>query len=137
VEILIVIGLIGILAAAFIIYINPAKQLSRARDGHRKSDFQQIRSALELYRADCGNYPSDTGNIIAPSGSGLTSTCTGSTITYMQKVPTDPKSDGAYWYDVNASGGYGMAVCLENNDDPDGASHPTCPSRWVYTVYNP
>lgn len=134
IELLVVLGLIGILAAAFIIYINPAKQLSRARDGHRKSDLQQIRSALELYRADCGSYPPDTGNILA---SPLTSSCTGNTITYMQNVPKDPKSDGSYWYDVNASGGYGMAVCLENKDDPDGASHPTCPSRWAYSVYNP
>lgn len=128
-------GLIGVLAAAFVVYINPAKQLSRARDGNRKSDLQQIRSALELYRADCGAYPTETSNVLPST---LSSTCTGSTVVYMQIVPTDPKTDGNYYYDTTATpGGYSMAVCLENSDDPDRVTNTSCPSGFSYRVRNP
>lgn len=56
IELIIVIAIIGILAGlGFTNYVTSQK---RARDGKRKADMEQIRSALEMCRADTGSYPS-------------------------------------------------------------------------------
>lgn len=53
-ELLVVIAIIGILASVVVISIGNAR--ARARDTQRKSDFHQIRTALELYYNKCGTY---------------------------------------------------------------------------------
>lgn len=54
VELLIVIVVIGILAAITIVAYNGVQQ--RARDAQRKSDLATIAKSLELYNIDKGNY---------------------------------------------------------------------------------
>ena len=61
IEILVVATLIGILATIGIVTYSSAN--ARARDGKRKSDVEQIRSALEMYRADNGNYPTTLSSL--------------------------------------------------------------------------
>src|SRR5689334_21031650 len=60
----------------------------RSRDVKRKSDIEQIRSALEMYRSDNGGYPavntSSFGNASALDAGGLVST-------YMPSIPADPQ----------------------------------------------
>src|SRR3989344_9177132 len=51
IELLIVIGIIGILAAAVIVVLNPAELLAQARDGTRLSDTDSVTSAINLYIA--------------------------------------------------------------------------------------
>ncbi len=46
IELLIVIGIIGILAAAVIVVLNPAELLAQARDGTRLSDIDSANSAI-------------------------------------------------------------------------------------------
>ncbi|MCX6794108.1 MAG: prepilin-type N-terminal cleavage/methylation domain-containing protein [Candidatus Gottesmanbacteria bacterium] len=64
----------------------------RSRDAKRKSDLEQVRSALEMYRTDNGYYPgSSTGFIqltLLDNGSGSGPLVS----TYMLSVPMDPKS---------------------------------------------
>ena len=55
VELLIVIVVIGILAAISIVAYNGVS--SKARDSQRKSDVAALTKALELYYIDNGNYP--------------------------------------------------------------------------------
>lgn len=55
IELLIVITIIGILMALAI--ASYAKTRAAARDAKRQSDLEQIKSALEIYRADNGQYP--------------------------------------------------------------------------------
>lgn len=137
VELLVVIVLIGILTA--FITSNYIGVRQRARDAQRKSDLQQLRSALELYRADKGIYPTSAefpacGNTFVD----------GST-TYMQKVPCDPLG-GTYSY--TPSGGavsYTLLACLENERDPQvdkdiSGTLQNCSgstTRWKHTVTNP
>lgn len=122
IEILIVVAIIGVLSAGFIILIDPQRHLQKARDSQRKSDLRQIQSAIEVYRADCGEYPS------SPLGSSLTASCNGPSVTYMQIVPRDPKTNRAYYYctascpGVPASALYTIYACIENTSDPDGTS---------------
>ena len=52
IELLIVIGIIGVLAAAVVVVLNPAQLLAQARDSTRISDLASISSALALYAVD-------------------------------------------------------------------------------------
>ncbi|KKS84418.1 MAG: LspG (Type II protein secretion LspG pseudopilin) [Candidatus Gottesmanbacteria bacterium GW2011_GWB1_43_11] len=57
IEIMIVIGILGILATAG--YASFLGSQKNARDSRRKVDLETIRQALELYRLDNGQYPFD------------------------------------------------------------------------------
>jgi general secretion pathway protein G len=87
IELLVVIVIIGVLMGILLVsYQGPRVT---ARDGKRKADLEQIRSALELYHADCGQYPT----AISSTGGSLTSVvppCSTDSVTYMSKVPQDP-----------------------------------------------
>ncbi|MEI7477618.1 MAG: prepilin-type N-terminal cleavage/methylation domain-containing protein [bacterium] len=54
IEMLIVVVIIGILAAALIPRLQSVQ--ARARDTKRKADLHQIATALEIYKEDNGNY---------------------------------------------------------------------------------
>jgi prepilin-type N-terminal cleavage/methylation domain-containing protein len=59
VELLIVIAILGILAAAVMVAINPGKRAKHARDTVRLSDISQISRELEYYYVDHGTYPQE------------------------------------------------------------------------------
>ena len=61
IEMLIVIVIIGILAAALVPRLQDVQ--SRVRDTRRKTDFQQVQTALELYKIDRNSYPRSTYTI--------------------------------------------------------------------------
>jgi general secretion pathway protein G len=113
IELLIVIAIIGILIAfGSISYLTASKQ---SRDTRRKTDLEQIRQALETYRAETGRYPltSDTTSVLAPN--------------YISTVPTGPKND-SYTYSSSAGTSYTLCASLETITSP-----ATC--NW--TVTNP
>ena len=58
IELLIVIAILGILAAAVLVAINPGKRMGQARDAQRKNDLGQLKNALETYNVVYGSYPS-------------------------------------------------------------------------------
>lgn len=51
-ELLLVIGIIGVLAAIVIVAINPNRQLAQARDAKRQSDVNAILNAVYQYAID-------------------------------------------------------------------------------------
>ncbi len=113
-ELLISVSIIAILIAIGIAsYATLNKQ---SRDTKRKSDLEQIRSALEMYRADNGFYPNaGTGAWVAASSAsdalvGLTPALVP---TYVPVVPTDPRSTQDYMYRAtNISGGNYYGYCV-------------------------
>lgn len=139
IELLIVIVIIGILATLVTANILGVRQ--RARDAQRKSDINQIRSSLELYRSDQQAYPLFL-DLVGLCGGAWTANST----TYLQKVPCDPFSTGQYNYSYTGTGGgtgYTITACLENVND--GQKDQTnnikvCTggsTNWSYTVTNP
>lgn len=87
IELMVAITIIGILLALSSVAFLGARRT--ARDSERKADLEDIRSALEIYRADCGRYP-ETASVVP--GSTFNGTCNSVTNTYMQQVPNDPEN---------------------------------------------
>lgn len=134
IELLIVIVIIGILTGISVFALVGSRE--SARDARRKTDLEQIRSALELYRADCNRYPAS----LPASPSSLTgSTCTpANTNTYMQSMPADPSS-GSYSYSRTSSTSY--VLCSRLEDPPSPANNtsgcPPCTGGCGYKVTSP
>jgi len=141
-ELLISVSIIAILIAIGIAsYATINKQ---SRDTKRKSDMEQIRAALEMYRSDNGFYPPvGVGSWTAASSStdplvGLTPSLVS---TYIAAVPTDPKPAQSYMYiATNYSGGnyfgYCISVALESENPADTCT-VTLPSGYTYGLKNP
>lgn len=105
VELLIVIVVIAILAAITIVAYNGIQQ--RARDAARVSDIRSISKALEIYKTQNGQYPtqvSSTGQggyeISVPTASNSDFLAALRTSGLISKVPIDPTNTG----DMNTAG---------------------------------
>lgn len=126
-ELVVVIGIIGILAAGTIALINPVAQLQKSRDAKRKADISQIRAALEMYRAQNGIYPLSIPGIY-PDTNPCGSAWTVGSVTYMQTVPCDPTQTGnnIYAYESCQSQAlYVLTMCPEfNATDPAAVTSP-------------
>ncbi len=122
IELLVVIVIISILATLLMVNFIGVRQ--RGRDAQRKSDIRQIQSALELYRADNGDYPTTAAyQAIVCAAQFATANAV-----YIKKMPCDPSSAAKYSYNFDASGAYTLYACLENGNDinKDSATQGTC-----------
>ncbi|MGI6278512.1 MAG: type II secretion system protein [Patescibacteria group bacterium] len=108
IEVLVATTIIAVLTAIGVVSYASASRNSR--DAKRLSDVEQIRAALEMYRADVGNYP---GSIDLISGSGELSSGTN---VYMSPIPTDPKPSAGGEYDYSgADDDYTLMIYSEKN----------------------
>ena len=143
IELIVAVTIIAVLVAAGAVSYDSVTK--RSRDAKRRSDVEQLRSALEMYRADFGYYPS-----IGSGGWTAASNLSGSLVTtYMPAIPSDPKSPAfTYRYMAsNLSGGNYFGYCLttyletgEETDSctPDSAAQPPSPpTSYMYGVKNP
>jgi len=64
IELLVTITIIGVLAAIGLTSYATATQ--KARNSRRAADIQQLRSALEMYRTDNGEYPDNLSQLNGP-----------------------------------------------------------------------
>lgn len=102
VELLIVIVVIGILAAITIVAYNGIQQ--RGRDAQRSSDIASIQKALELYHIDNGGYPTcsnttyQVGGVRASCYSGDANFIAALSPKYIATVPKDPTNVGESRY---------------------------------------
>ncbi len=89
IEVLVAVTIIAVLTAIGVVSYVSANR--NARDSKRLSDVEQIRAALEMYRADQGEYPASItfgGSLVSGSN------------TYMSPIPNDPRpsAGGEYSY---------------------------------------
>jgi len=121
VEILIVVIILGILAAIVIPQFTEASQ--DARNSALTSDLQTLRSQLELYRVQhLGNYPDGTAAKFVEQMTSKTDNAGGSITTgtlgpYMMKMPPNPF--------VTATGGANTAVTV-------GTDATGCTTGWFF-----
>ena len=129
VELLIVIVVIAILAAISVVAYNGIQ--TRARDNVRKADLSSIAKALELYRADFGEYPPSPANIgwctqiSHPSHPQVRNALQA----IMSKIPKDPLYADTYqdyFYRKNSEQSYTLAAELEGSDLADDAINNGC-----------
>jgi prepilin-type N-terminal cleavage/methylation domain-containing protein len=102
VELLVVIGILGILMAVTIVAINPVQQFQSARNATRRSDIANILDAIYQYEAsNTGTVPPTLASVsttagtpspIATSGTGFVNPCTDLVSNYMADIPLDPSS---------------------------------------------
>ncbi len=100
IEIMISMSIISILIALSLTAYAAAKKSSR--DGKRKADIEQIRAALEMYRADDvnGRYPSSLSSL---------------TPDYIKTLPEDPVSGYNYKYNRLITTTYCLCAYLESS----------------------
>lgn len=103
---MVVVAIIGLLAAIILVSIGNAKQ--RNRDTRRMADIKQISNALNLYNNNHNQYPA--GDINAMTTALIND---GS----ISGVPKDPLNSGSYVYTYNSVNGtiYTLGFCLETN----------------------
>lgn len=149
IELLVVMGIVGVLAGITVL-LNPTAQLNKGEDGKRKADLSLIRSALESYYQDVGDYPGAVTVWCAPiSNATYPEVKNALEPAYIKKLPRDPQfsatTDYFYWH--NAAREYRLYAVLENSNDPlitvgvltaDGGSGCTGYSaNYNYKVINP
>ncbi|MCF7844704.1 MAG: type II secretion system GspH family protein [Kiritimatiellales bacterium] len=95
-EIMIVLGILGILATIVMIAINPTKQLSEARGANRHASVREIENAVIQYIIDGNSFaglPSGKINAQDICRTGITGTCYDLAVlspTYLTSLPVDP-----------------------------------------------
>jgi general secretion pathway protein G len=94
IELVVTIGILGILAVGALVALNPLAQFQKANDTRRKSDLAQVQRALEVYYQDHSRYPTYTNNTYQINGAAWGS----SWQPYMNVVPKDPTSSHHYAY---------------------------------------
>jgi len=102
IELLVVIAIIGLLSTIVLASLNGAR--AKARDAKRKGDMIELRTALQMYYADHGSYPSYWGSGSGGYWGGVNASCAGTngqtsgpeayiqglTPNYIAILPTDP-----------------------------------------------
>lgn len=136
IELLVVISIIGILVALSFFGIQGAREASR--DAKRKSDLELIRSGLEIYKSDCGDYPASLGTSLV--GDGTPASCAVAN-TYISLIPKDPlDSIRLYYYARPTAVTYLICSALEQPPSPaqDVTGCGSCGSSSCnYKVINP
>ena len=140
IELMVLIGGIGILLAVTVSYVNPLKRVGESRDSVRWVDVEKVAQALELYAIDNSQIPSDFSTpivavdekyVICSSSTSLT--CDGDTndcfviddtdfLAYIDSLPVDPdKTDtsdtGYYVTRKENQGKIAIGACNPYGDD--------------------
>ena len=102
IELLIVIAVLGILAVAVLSAINPVEQINRSRDTGKRSDAEQLLSAIDRFYASAGYYPWQSGSTDS------------SDFTVLTKVTAEEpvKVAGCTLLDMLSSGVEGLEGCV-------------------------
>lgn len=122
IELLVVIVIILLLGTISVVALND--QRAKSRDSQRISDIRQIRTALEFYRSDEGEYPIvNEPLLLGPGGAlklcaktngGLVSAetpCQADT-TYMANISGDPLAGRKYYY-TGTKDGFDISFATE------------------------
>lgn len=127
IELMVTISIVAVLMAVAIVYYgNTQKQ---ARDNKRKADLEQVRSALEMYRSQEGEYPttSDFSAMITTISD------------YINEAPEDPRPSTYEYYYSSGGDSYNLCAFFEGGgtdscgDCEVGAGSTPC----NYQVNNP
>ncbi|MEP7167381.1 MAG: type II secretion system protein [Candidatus Woesebacteria bacterium] len=121
IELLVVIAIIAVLSVIGLVSFTGASK--KSRDGKREADLSQVRSALELYKAEKNTYPVYAGQT---SGAYTSATNALQIAGYLTPpIPVDPKNASPYQY-TYASAGNTYCVCAQLENVGSGNSTGGC-----------
>lgn len=133
IELLIVISIIGILSALSVFALQGSRE--SARDARRKADLETVRSGLELYKADCNQYPSSITFSGTLTGDGTN--CPAGNV-YIEDVPEDSVSGRNYSYSPAGAPPTTYTLCAALEDGSGSVSGcGSCGETCNYKVKNP
>ncbi len=140
--------IIGILSAISLFALSGTRE--SARDTRRRADLESLRSALELYRSDCREYPTQAsiGDVDTVFGGQLNdsdgSCPTVSGNIYLEEISSDAASGREYRYFSADGSSYTLCAGLEdasatlvNCDDVAGTDECGSGIDCSYIVRNP
>lgn len=123
VEMLIVLAIIAIAVGASLVSFRGVRAV--ARDSERKTELQEIRSALEVYRSDNGSYPLTADALVDD---------------YIGALPQDPLAGNSYVYE-NIDNGTTYRICAHLEADESGTANcspiDSCGENCNYEVTSP
>ncbi|MBU1166946.1 prepilin-type N-terminal cleavage/methylation domain-containing protein [Patescibacteria group bacterium] len=142
VELILVIAIIIIIAAAIFVALNPAKRIGDANNSQRWSDVNQILNAVHQYAVDnSGSYPNQATwavtnyYVLGTAAAGCDATCTAqvtqaaclnltdlTTNNYLGSIPDDPVTGTAANTDYYAQRNAGGIVSVGSCDTYGGAT---------------
>ncbi len=135
IEVLVAVTIIAVLISIGVVSYSSVNR--RSRDAKRKGDVEQLRSALEMYRADNGFYP-NAGSGLWSDALGLSTTLVS---TYLPTIPSDPTSTQTYRYRAtNLSGGNYYGYCMSaliESENPTDTCTPDTTNGHNYGVKSP
>lgn len=117
IELLVAITIAAIIATVGLTSYTKAQE--KSRDARRKNDIRSLQTALELYYQRNSAYPANISSATL-------------TTTYINKVPTDPKTGSAYFYSSSATS-YKLCARLENADDTQRQTDTDCTDSFIVT----
>ena len=98
IEILVAMTIVAVLVSISLVSLQGARKV--ARDGKRKADLEQIRSALEIYRSEIKTYPGSLDDLVN---------------VYLSEVPNDPLSGIYKYFYLGAPNSYTLCSYLETS----------------------
>jgi general secretion pathway protein G len=110
IEMMVVVAIMAVLAGVSLFALENSRQA--ARDARRKADLEAVRSALELYRADCNAYPASLSLDGTTDLQGTVANC-GAVNTYYVDLPKDSDTTRSYLYTRLTAQTYELCTALE------------------------
>ena len=139
IELLVVIGIMGLLSSVVMVGVQTA--MTNGRDAQRIKEFDELRKALEMYSVNYGEYPAGLaeGECIKDVANFSTALSP-----YLAIIPEEPLLDQGrlcYTYFSDADGsGFKIMADLEksqNLEANDGGCYPgTCSSDYYYEIFD-
>ncbi len=141
VELLVVIGIVGILLAITLVAINPARQFKQANNAKRTADVNAILNAITQLKVDNkgvlptgAQVPQAAQNFANDDNGDLEGLCRLLVPTYIAALPTDPTAVGAIFTDCDTfdtgyeisvdANGLRVTVQAPESEAPDGGTPP-------------
>lgn len=123
IELIVVVTIILVVTVAGTVSYQAASR--KSRDSRRMSDLQKMAIALEVYKQAVGTYPVALSSLVS---------------TYIQALPTDPKSTFSYYYRTG-TGNYSYELFAQVEDTSSvNYSTPTvssCGGNCNYRIVSP
>lgn len=104
IELIIVVALIGILAA--MVMPNLRNQPTRAKEAVLKTNLRTLRDVLDQYKGDRGHYPSSLEELVDGG--------------YLREIPFDPIAETQEWDVVYEEASPGEDEAWSESDQPEG-----------------